>query len=148
MGDRTTVYFTVAGKIGRDDLSTLIEAMAAEGFRSNDDDAEPCADNLDETFYASEVNYANIDDLTAVCDRLGLDREHWWEAGGGYGAGIERCRGGECRERSASEASPVFTLAEILDITEQLAGMANLVREAKWWSDPLGSLEIVETATA
>lgn len=104
MGDRTQVTFTIGGEVPADRLDDLLEAIKAEGFGPEWEG--PDNDRLREMIAAgevfhitgNEVNYATAEAIESICKELVLPYRKEWDAGGGYGPGIEIFDGQGFRE--------------------------------------------------
>ncbi len=147
MGDRTDVYIKFGGRISRRAAEALVEALEREGYRCNDGtDNKPTIADLDEDFYAYEVNYANIDGLDAVCRRFGIDYDMNHGAGGGYGPCCQRYMGGEHRECSAdADSGPMVPLSQILDTETLATGLGDLIKLARFMCGDFPNLVIDDT---
>lgn len=142
MGDRCSVSFKLGGKITKFCAEQLIERMKDEGLRC--DDHSPALDNLDENFWADEVNYGTIESVTDYCEEHGIAYELWNDAGGGYGAGLVRFDG-ERREQcpSDNENGPLYPLAEIMKLETLATCLADVLALAKFMCGPFPNVEIV-----
>lgn len=92
MGDRTTAYFELGGKLTREAYDELLELIEQESYILDQDDwtpYEPPRLKATGTFRIAieEANYARVDPFDTFAQRHCLPYHHWWESGGGYGPG-------------------------------------------------------------
>ncbi|WOF44306.1 hypothetical protein KNJ79_05085 [Sphingopyxis indica] len=88
MGDRTTAYFQLGGKLTQEAYDELLELIEQESYIQGEDDVRKTLVE-DERFdiWIDEANYARVDPFDDFAIRHGLAYHHWWAAGGGYGPG-------------------------------------------------------------
>lgn len=130
MGDRTTVFIRLSGKLAADKVSDLISAIEAECGKVNDDEDAPLASNLQNTFRFEECNYAKIDSVTDFAKANGLSYNLSHESGGCYGPGIliYDAETGKEREASTSLDGEVIIAASQFDrFVSEYGNGANLV---------------------
>lgn len=93
MGDRTTVYLTLHGVVHARHLLKIYDALTQENMVFGDGSDHLSRDGFKEwakeeapnaTFYATEVNYGNIEGLELVLQTLGVAYSANHEGGGGY----------------------------------------------------------------
>lgn len=113
MGDRTDYQITIGGKMTPDTLSQLVETIEAEGL-GLEWEGGATADELRGAFVdaalngqavtlnAHDVNYGNADDVESFCCAHDLPYRKEWDAGGGYGPGVEVFDGEACREYTSA----------------------------------------------
>lgn len=93
MGDRTTCTLKLIGVLCADHIPALAEALDDWGVEVSDNDEQSVAEALacgEGHFMVTDVNYAQLDkDIEALLQRCGLGWAWSWEAGGGFGPGIE-----------------------------------------------------------
>ena len=142
MGDRCSITLELGGKITEQQVRELCELMVAENLLADGTHA-PCRDNIDETFYADEVNYGLIKPVTDYCDAAGIAYELWNAAGGSYGEGVTRSDGTRTETCPCSEAVPMHPLSEILRVEALASGLAKAIDLARFMCGPLPQLEIV-----
>lgn len=142
MGDRCDVWLTFGGHISKRSAEALVAQLKEDGFHCDMSGKEPSLDNLGETFTCEEVNYANTDDIEAVCTEHGICFEKYHSAGGDYGAGKSKFAAGVYMEFSCDDGEPVIPLSRILDVEKSVDTFAKLLGQAKFMREALPPLLI------
>jgi hypothetical protein len=95
MGDRTQVQFIIGGNLPAALVDDFVDAIRDEyfgveweGFSETEVRAAIHA-GAPLCLNANEVNYASADAIEAFCGAHGLPYVKTWDAGGGYGPGLE-----------------------------------------------------------
>lgn len=134
MGEYVTTSVKLGGKITRSEANALAAHLAERYQFTGEMEADLCADNLNETLIAHEVNYGNIDDIDFPD---GITQWEHWVDDCGEGEGITRAIDGVAKYRDAASGLPVFALEEILAVDALASGLGTLIEAAKWWARPL-----------
>lgn len=153
MGDRCDVWIKFGGKISRQAAEALIEVLNDEYytvFGSNPDGGEKVEmGDLDEEFSAEEVNYANIDEIDAVCREHGIHYDMQHGAGGGYSAGCIRFLNGRKEETPATnELEPLVPLKKVLEVDTLASGLGKLIDLARFMLGDFPNLEVEGTTVS
>ena len=133
MGDRTYAYIRFSGAANREVAEDLLVELANQGCLSNEDDDPPTLENLAETFYDSECNYASMEGVELFCQLSGISYVKTWEPGGSYGAGIELYNAvvNQSFQVATSEGEPVLTLGELMKIVEEGKDLNDVIEYLK-----------------
>lgn len=94
MGDRTTAYFTLGGKLTREAYDELLELIEQESYIQDNsfedtDVREALVERKRFDIWIDEANYGSADPFPDFARRHGLPYHHSWASGGGYGPGGE-----------------------------------------------------------
>src|SRR3546814_20862582 len=93
MGDRTTVYFTLGGKLTREAYDELLELIEQEDYIQDNEITETgdvrtaLVEEKRFDIWIEEANYGNADPFPDFARQHGLAFEHRWGSGGGFGPG-------------------------------------------------------------
>lgn len=142
MGDRCSVYLQIAGKITRAQAEEIIERLDRYDMHINETGKKPTVETLGEYMSADEINYGRIEDITDYLIGIGAPYELQNDAGGGYGAGIERFDGID-QHHAGYDDGPLVSYSRILEVETLASGLATLIEEARFWCAPMGELEVV-----
>jgi hypothetical protein len=146
MGDRTDVYIVFGGCVSPRAAAELVEVLKAEGYRRNEcGDEEPSVENLSDSFYANEVNYADIDEIDAVCRQHKINYDMWHGAGGGYGPAMRRYVDGVHMECTCNDEGPLVLLRCILDTETLASGLADLIKLARFMLADFATIVVDDT---
>ncbi len=144
MGDRCRVTLSFGGRITEAQAQELIERLAEYDFRIEETYRAPTLDTLgDDCLAAEEVNYGDVDNVTAWCRAQSIAFDYRNDAGGSYSEGVARFDGQRYEELTASECVPTIPLSRVLETETLITGMGALIDLAKFMSAPLPPLEIV-----
>lgn len=122
MGDRTTVYFQLGGKLTQEAYDELLELIEQEDY-IQDNDGGDVRKSLVESerfnIWIEEANYARADPFDDFAIKHGLAYHHWWAAGGAYGPGGVIVIPGEFRVeyQSDQDYGPAIAIAELKTMT-------------------------------
>lgn len=91
MGDRTWTSIEFSGAISFEQAEELLQLLKDQGCYANHSDDTPKLDNLvnSDSFYDSDCNYSQMEDIEAWCGENNVSYLKSWEPGGGYGPGME-----------------------------------------------------------
>jgi hypothetical protein len=90
MGERIGASIQFGGKLSQAKVQDLIDLLTSEGLGEDmNDGPEPNHNNLGEPFGDWEVNYGNLDDLTAFGIENGLYYKYWYDTGPEWSAQTE-----------------------------------------------------------
>ncbi len=123
MGDRTTAYFELGGKLTREAYDELLELIEQENYLVDPDNwtpYEPPHLKATGTFRIAieEANYARVDPFDTFAQRHCLPYHHWWESGGGYGPGGFICIPGEFGlDYAGTMDGPALAIGELKRMT-------------------------------
>lgn len=151
MGDRCSVTIKFGGRVTRSQAEELVRLLADEEFQHNGETVDPedmdgwIAD-LDEEFWAEEVNWGSLEAIESYCEANGIEYEKWNGEGGSYSEGLKRFFQGKVETVPAHEAQPMVPFAALLKIEALASGLGTLLAEARWWTADLTPLEIIDDA--
>lgn len=120
MGDRTYTQIEFSGAISEEQGEELLAHLEAQGCAVNDpaagDKMDLAALSAGASFYDSECNYAQMEEIEAWCGENNVSYLKNWEAGGDYGPGLQLfdATTGETVECPALESAPAVPLSELI----------------------------------
>lgn len=140
MGDRTDYQITIGGKMTAAAFESFLAECEAEGlgvdWEGYDQAAiwaavQSCGQTGDAlTLTAHEVNYGNADDVESFCRANALPYVKGWDAGAGYGPGIEIFDGSECRTYASTG---IGNSGALLDV-DTFASLTTREAVAEWFA--------------
>jgi hypothetical protein len=146
MGDRTYTQIEFAGVISEEQAEELVELLNAQGCEVNECDQNDLMTALKNgsSFYDSECNYAQMEDIESWCGENDVAYLKTWEAGGGYGPGIELWKPGmkEALQCESCESSPVAAL-EDLKKAHAAGKVGELIESLERFSGLDGELQVL-----
>lgn len=142
MGDRCDVWLTFGGRISERSAEALVAQLTEDGFSCDMSAEPPSITNLGSRFYCEEVNYANTDEIEAVCHEHGICFVKYHSAGGDYTAGMSKFVGGVYMEFSCDDGEPQIPLYRLLDVEKSVDTFAKLLGQAKFMQKKMPPLEV------
>lgn len=118
MGDRTHTAIEFSGTISEEQGWELIQLLNDQGCECNDGNHDLTLASLTsgESFYDSDCNYAQMEDIESWCGDNNVSFLKTWEPGGGYGPGICHydAATGKTHECASLESSPAVGLDTLI----------------------------------
>lgn len=151
MGDRTHTAIEFKGQISVEQAEELLSALKDQGCEPNDCGERGDLSIADLTegsgFYDSECNYAQMEDIEGWCRDNNVSYLKTWEAGGGFGPGLELfdVATQTTEQCSSIESSPAVELGQLIKARDEGTLDELVARLSKFTGFPC-ELEVFELA--
>lgn len=148
MGDRTYTQIEFSGVISEEQADELVDLLEAQNCEANNPDHTNDlleALKAGSSFYDGECNYAQMDDIEEWCSENDVAYLKTWEAGGGYGPGIELWRPGMAKVEQCAcvESSPVATFNELVK-AHKTGKVAELIEHLDRFNNVWPELQVLD----
>lgn len=118
MGDRTYTDIEFTGDMSEEQAAELVELLEAQGCDSCQYDRNDLLEALKagDSFYDTECNYAQMEDIEEWCRDNEIGYRKSWEAGGDYGPGLELWKPGmqQAEQCPSLEGGPAVDLDDLV----------------------------------
>lgn len=142
MGEYVYASIQIGGRVSRNQARKLVELGNHYGLSVDGQGGDLSDGDIGEQWTDDQINYGNLDDLTAYCTEHGIDYEYYYSSGPGWDAQREKFFDSVSVQFTESEEGAVVPIADLVKLEALATGWAAFHDKIRLWARELPKVEL------